>query len=78
MSKRKYTRTIWQCEYCGKDFPTKPSLIRRGQGRFCSKPCRWDVLRDETLQSRFSRQCGPVTTSGCSCGSAYGYLPGTA
>lgn len=27
------------CEFCGKEFPVKPSEIKRGQGRFCNHEC---------------------------------------
>ena len=27
------------CEYCGTEFPAKPSDIKKGWGRFCSKSC---------------------------------------
>ena len=27
------------CQYCGKVFPKRPSEIRKGEGKFCSKEC---------------------------------------
>ena len=31
---------IRKCKGCRKPFKTKPSLVARGQGKFCSKACR--------------------------------------
>lgn len=33
------------CEQCGQSFRTRPSVIARGQGRFCSLPCHAQYRR---------------------------------
>lgn len=33
------------CLICGKDFPVKPSRIKRGGGKYCSKPCKDEGLK---------------------------------
>lgn len=35
------------CEYCGTEFPAKPSLIKKGGGRFCSLPCAMKSRKGE-------------------------------
>ncbi len=32
-----------QCERCGKPFHLNPAAIKKGRGRYCSRPCRWTV-----------------------------------
>ena len=32
------------CQYCGKEFPVAPSHLLRGNGKFCSKSCRYSYV----------------------------------
>lgn len=50
------------CEQCGATFYTYPSRVKRGRGRFCSKPC-FD-LAQTTLVTVTCRGCGASFTSG--------------
>lgn len=33
------------CTVCGKEFRRKPCLVKRGGGKFCSKPCHYTAIR---------------------------------
>ena len=39
MMARKKNRVIRTCQYCGQQFETFPSEIRKGGGKFCSRSC---------------------------------------
>jgi len=35
------------CKNCGKEFTKRPSEIKYGMGKFCSRPCRYTYMRSE-------------------------------
>jgi hypothetical protein len=54
----------YMCKQCGKRVEAFPSAIKRGSGKFCSKPCRalWDTL---PLATRFRKFLGLTNDRGC-------------
>jgi len=52
------------CEHCGIRFLVKPFRIRKGEGRFCSRPCRGKHLAIPP-DVRFRRFISPPTEQGC-------------
>ena len=47
---------IVSCEVCGKEFKTKPGLVKQGGGRFCSHTCRGLAGRNRVI--RTCQTCG--------------------
>ena len=43
------------CEHCGASFNCKPSRIKQGRGKYCSRDCR-TTARGGKLQKRYSRE----------------------
>jgi hypothetical protein len=58
------------CRFCGSPFETTPSLLARGHGNFCSRPCAYkcqaaEAATAEKLAERFAEHVnlgGPVPT----------------
>lgn len=36
---------IQVCQVCSKEFVTKPSLVKRGWGKYCSRKCQWESYK---------------------------------
>lgn len=41
-----------ECEFCGKEFHTKPSRIAANKGRFCSRKCASDAAQERKPWSK--------------------------
>lgn len=47
------------CQYCGKEFHTKPARVKAGKGKFCSLNCyHADIKSRRQNKKRFCLQCG--------------------
>src|SRR6202021_2882808 len=52
------------CETCKAKFFAKPCIIKRGYGKFCSKPCANNKPK-RTLIEKFNEGIGPQQENGC-------------
>jgi len=53
------------CKYCGKEFNTLPSEIKRGRGKYCSKEC---FYKDKTGKNRTTGNHKQVKVKCANCG----------
>lgn len=65
------TRVERACETCGATFTVKRLYVERGQGRFCSMPCRGKWTATLPIEQRSRWKGGPVTRQCEICGIAF-------
>lgn len=65
MSKRNPTRIEKNCEHCSVPMLVKPSVVKRGSGRFCSVKCRMKARTTRPIEDRFKEHIGPQLENGC-------------
>lgn len=64
MSEGQSSKIQRTCEHCGKIFDIPLAWVKKGEGKFCSRPCHY-AAATQSLGFRFLRYLSPPNENGC-------------